>query len=139
MSNMTESTIERGGYIEAVGRRKTAVARVRISKLQKGVLVNSKPIEQYFPTSELTNVALRVFQENEKYGEVGATGVVKGGGTTAQAEAIRHGFTRAFVVYQPQDRKHLKDLGLLTRDPRKKERKKFGLHKARKAPQWSKR
>lgn len=135
---MLENHIERGGYIESVGRRKTAVARVRLSKLAKGVVVNGKPIEKYLPTQELVQTALRPFHEKESK-ELGATIVVKGGGSSAQAGAIRHALTRAFVSYNPGDRKFFKDLGLLTRDQRKKERKKFGLKKARRAPQWSKR
>ena len=81
---MAENHIERGGYIESIGRRKTAVARVRISKVTKGVTVNGKPIEQYFPTSELRTTALAPFQEGgEHYQELGATIVVKGGGVSS--------------------------------------------------------
>ena len=137
---MAENQIERGGYIEAVGRRKTAVARARITKLKKGVVVNGKPIEKYLPTEELTKTALQPFHEKEEYKKlIGATIVAKGGGVSAQAEAIRHALTRAFVKYNAEDRKFFKNLGFLTRDQRKKERKKFGLKKARRAPQWSKR
>ncbi|MCY4576890.1 MAG: 30S ribosomal protein S9 [Candidatus Kaiserbacteria bacterium] len=137
---MLENQIERGGYIETVGRRKTAVARVRISKLARGIVVNGKPIEQYLPTQELVKTAMQPFHEKEAYKEfLGATVIVKGGGSSAQAEAIRHALTRAFVAHEPTDRKFFKDLGFLTRDQRKKERKKFGLKKARRAPQWSKR
>ena len=137
---MIENYIERGGYIETVGRRKTAVARVRLSKVEKGVTVNGKPLEQYLPTADLAKVALRPFHEKEDFQKtLGATVVVKGGGLSAQAEAIRHALTRAFVAYAPEERKFFKTLGFLTRDQRKKERKKFGLKKARRAPQWSKR
>lgn len=136
---MLENYIERGGYIEAVGRRKTAVARVRISKLTKGVVVNGRPIEEYLPTKELLKTALQPFHEKESYKELGATVITRGGGSSAQTEAIRHALTRAFVAYNPEDRKFFKNLGFLTRDQRKKERKKFGLKKARRAPQWSKR
>ena len=136
---MLENQIERGGYIEVVGRRKTATARLRLSKLNKGVVVNGTPIEKYLPISELVQTALRPFHEKDFYKDLGATVIVKGGGSSAQAEAIRHALTRAFVLYNPEDRKFFKDLGFLTRDQRKKERKKFGLKKARRAPQWSKR
>ena len=136
---MLENHIERGGYIEVVGRRKTAVARVRVSKLVKGVVVNGIGIEKYLPTDELRKMALQPFHEKDSYKELGATVVVKGGGSSSQAEAIRHALTRAFVFHNPEDRKFFKDLGFLTRDQRKKERKKFGLKKARRAPQWSKR
>ncbi len=136
---MAENQIQRGGYIEAVGRRKTAVARVRVSKIVKGVTVNGRPIEQYLPTVELITKALQPLREKDEYQELGATVVVKGGGIASHAEAIRHGLTRVLVAHNPEDRKYFKNLGFLTRDPRKKERKKFGLRKARRAPQWSKR
>ena len=136
---MAENYIERSGYIEAIGRRKTSVARVRISKLSKGMVVNGKSAEEYFPTKELVKTAMQPIYEKDSYSELGITVVVKGGGTSAQADAIRHGLTRAFVGYVPEDRTFFKKLGFLTRDPRKKERKKFGLRKARRAPQWSKR
>ena len=137
---MLENHIERGGYIESVGRRKRAVARLRLSKLVKGITVNDKPIEKYLSTSDLVQTALRPFHEkSDFYKDLGATVIVKGGGVSAQAEAIRHALTRALVSYNSEDRKFFKDLGFLTRDQRKKERKKFGLKKARRAPQWSKR
>lgn len=136
---MTENHIERGGYIEAVGRRKTAVARIRISKVKTGITVNGRKVEEFFPSGELMNRALQPLRENEQYENIGVSAVVRGGGSSAQAEAIRHGLTRACVLFNPEDRKHFKDLGFLTRDPRKKERKKFGLRKARRMPQWSKR
>lgn len=136
---MLGNQLDRGGYIEAVGRRKTAVARVRVSKLVKGVTINGRIIDDYFPTSALRGVALQPFREKDLYQDLGVTVVMKGGGVSAQAEALRHALTRAFVAYNPEDRKFFKDLGLLTRDQRKKERKKFGLRKARRAPQWSKR
>ena len=136
---MAENYIERSGYIEAVGRRKTSVARVRINKLKKGMVVNGLSVEEYFPTKDLVKKAMQPIHEKDSYADLGVTVVVKGGGTSAQAEAIRHGLTRAFVDYVPEDRIFFKKLGFLTRDPRKKERKKFGLRKARRAPQWSKR
>lgn len=131
--------MERGGYIEAVGRRKNAVARVRISKLIKETVVNGKPIATYFPTEYLQKIALRPRREKEDLSDVHATIVVRGGGISAQAQAVSHGLTRAFVAYDGTSRKFFKGLGLLTRDQRRKERKKFGLRKARRAPQWSKR
>ena len=134
------STIEKGGYIEAVGRKKTAVARVRIFKNgSKGVSVNDKPVEKYFPTPQLTAKAISPFKVNDTFDDFSVTVQVKGGGVSSQAEAMRHGLTRAFVMHQPEDRKAFKSLGFLKRDSRTKERKKFGLRKARRAPQWSKR
>ena len=135
-----ENYIEKGGYIEAIGRRKTSVARVRVSKTAKGFLVNNKTAENYFPTQALLKKAMQPLRENdEMYKELGVTVVVKGGGVASHSEAVRHGLTRALVSYNKDDQKHFKDLGFLTRDSRKKERKKFGLRKARRAPQWSKR
>lgn len=129
--------IEKGGYVEAVGRRKTAVARVRIMKAgKKGIEVNGVKIEEYFPTSELITIAKIPLKDNEEFN---ATIKVKGGGVSSQAEAIRLGITRALVDYAPEERKKFKALGFLRRDARVKERKKFGLRKARRAPQWSKR
>ncbi len=130
--------IEQGGYIEAIGRRKTAVARVRIMKTgKKGILVNKKDINEFFPTKEHVKTVITPFSESDS--EFNVTVLVKGGGVSAQAEAIRHGITRALVIFDETNRKKFKSLGLLTRDPRSKERKKFGLKKARRAPQWSKR
>ena len=136
---MSLKHIENGGYIEAIGRRKTSVARVRIYKNKKGCIVNNKNIVDFFPTASFIKTALSPVHENDIYKDLGITIVVKGGGTSAQAEAIRHGLTRAFVEFEPANRLLFKKLGFLTRDPRSKERKKFGLLKARRAPQWSKR
>lgn len=136
---MAENHLDRGGYLEAVGRRKNAVARVRLSKLEKKTTVNGRNIEDYFPTPYLTQIALRPKGERETFADLHATITVKGGGISAQAQAVSHGLTRALVRYDETARKMFKDLGLLTRDSRQKERKKFGLRKARRAPQWSKR
>ena len=99
---MIENQISRGGYIEAVGRRKTAIARVRISKLAKGITINKKPLEEYFSTPDLIKTVKQPFNEGEFHNELGVTVVVKGGGVAAQAEAVRHGLTRAFVSYNPE-------------------------------------
>ncbi|MDE0243529.1 MAG: 30S ribosomal protein S9 [Candidatus Kaiserbacteria bacterium] len=136
---MAENQVERGGYIEAVGRRKHAVARVRVSKIFKKTTVNGKDIEAYFPKGYLTQVALRPRGEKEEFAGLHASITVKGGGISAQAQAVSHGLARALVACDEGARKLFKDLGLLTRDSRQKERKKFGLRKARRAPQWSKR
>ncbi len=135
-----ENYIEKGGYIEAVGRRKSATARVRISKVGKegdGFVVNGKDIKDYFPTVDLVSTAKSPLETLDEKMRVSV--VVKGGGTSAQADAVRHGIARSIVAYDETQRKLLKKLGFLTRDSRVKERKKFGLRKARKAPQWSKR
>lgn len=131
-------------YLEGVGRRKTATARVRLwhssskTKEQKFV-VNEKSVEEYFQDPELQRVAKECL---EKAG-TGDSFLVKvltmGGGLPAQAVAIRHGIARALVAGNPELRSRLRALGFLTRDPRMRERKKFGLHRARRATQWRKR
>ena len=133
--------LKSGEYIEAIGRRKTAVARVRISKAAKQTFtINNKTLSAYFPTDALQSVA-KDSLTNSKIEDVKfhVSVIVKGGGMQAQAEAVRHGVARALLDFDAELRKTLKKLGFLKRDPRKKERKKFGLKGARKAPQWSKR
>ena len=125
-------------YTEAVGRRKTSVARVRITPAsQISVSVNNKKFEQYFPTLALQKTVLSVFNDTENKFLV--TAKLNGGGISSQAEALRHGLSRALVSFDPNLRTRLKVKGFLKRDPRAKERRKFGLKKARKAPKWSKR
>lgn len=125
-------------YIEAVGRRKTSVARVRITPASKTVItVNDKEMEKYFPTSDLRDSIMAVFGDSAD--KFSATVKISGGGISSQAEALRHGIARALVSNDPDLRTKLKVKGFLKRDPRAKERRKFGLKKARKAPQWSKR
>ncbi len=130
-----------GKYIETVGRRKTAVARVRVIPASKtSYEVNSKPVETYFPTKELQISATEAYSTSKlTETKFKITVLVKGGGINAQAEAMRHGIARALVEYDKELRGKLKKAGLLKRDPRAKERRKFGLKKARKSPQWSKR
>jgi small subunit ribosomal protein S9 len=131
---------EKERYIEAVGRRKTAVARVRIStKGEKEIIINEKPCEIYFPTFDLQKTVLAPLERMKCEDKFRVTIKVKGGGIHAQAEAVRHGLARALVKFNPDFRKRLKKAGFLTRDPRERERKKFGLKRARRAPQWSKR
>jgi small subunit ribosomal protein S9 len=140
----TEAPIEldmkKSGYIATVGRRKTSIARVRLIKNGSGrIIVNGRSYETYFNTYEYRR---RVEEPLEAVGQKGAVDIsakVIGGGMTGQAEAIRHGIARALVELNPTFRKSLKKLGFLSRDPRKKERKKPGLKKARRAKQWSKR
>jgi len=125
-------------YIEAIGRRKTSVARVRITPASKtSISINTKELEKYFPTTSLQKTVLSAFDNlNEKFA---VTVQLKGGGISSQSEAVRHGLSRALVLFEPNLRAQLKIRGFLKRDPRAKERRKFGLKKARKAPQWSKR
>lgn len=125
-------------YTEAVGRRKTASARVRITEAKSAsMMVNGKSAQEYFPLEQMVKTA---FSPMQTLGATYAvTAQVKGGGHKAQADAVRHGLSRAIIAIVPQQRKDLKVKGFLKRDPRAKERKKFGLKGARRAPQWSKR
>lgn len=129
-----------GKYIEAVGRRKTSTARVRITEASKeSVVVNGKDVPTYFPTADMQNIIASAIEKSKVAGKFAISAKVIGGGIHSQAEAIRHGLSRALVEFDEETRKRLKKLGFLKRDPRMKERRKFGLKKARKAPQWSKR
>jgi small subunit ribosomal protein S9 len=134
----TEVLSER--YVEAVGRRKTAIARVRLFPSTKSsILVNGKDVDSYFKTDEGRRIAVEVITKMKLPSKFQITALIKGGGTSAQAEALRHGIGRAILLKEADLRKKLKKAGFLKRDPRAKERRKFGLKKARKAPQWSKR
>lgn len=125
-------------YFEAVGRRKTATARVRIIPAKsESFIVNGKSLGEYFMLEQVAKTARAALNDAGTYFEVSAK--VMGGGLKAQAEAIRHGIARALVTRDGEARKQLKQQGFLKRDPRMKERKKFGLKSARRAPQWSKR
>jgi len=126
-------------YIEAIGRRKTSVARVRLVPASKNSFeINNKDLATYFPTAELRNVVENPFVI-AKAGSFSVSAHLKGGGIHSQAEALRHGISNALSLHDDSLRKGLKAEGFLKRDPRSKERRKFGLKKARKAPQWSKR
>lgn len=128
------------GYIEAVGRRKTATARVRIAETTKNsVIINDRPLDSYFATPELRETVMAPISGEDATGKYDVSVRVFGGGTTAQAEAIRHGLSRALVKENASQKGELKKLGYLRRDARKVERKHFGLKKARKASQWKKR
>lgn len=127
-------------YTNAVGRRKTAIASVRITPAEKGVIVvNGKSVKDYFKTDERAKVAEEALGIAESAEHYSVQAHVEGGGIAAQAGALRHAIARAITKAEPNTRATLKFAHLLTRDPRAKERKKPGLKKARKAPQWSKR
>lgn len=134
-----------GGYIEAVGRRKTSTARVRITASNKAsFVVNGKDAKAYFQTEEERRLILDPLIKGLSEGQSKDTkwsveARVSGGGIHSQSEAVRHGLARALVKSNSELRGNLKTLGYLKRDPRAKERRKFGLKKARKAPKWSKR
>ena len=127
-------------YFEAIGRRKTAVARIRLfTKGDKEFIVNDKSYTKYFQLEEDQETAIGSMKKMKCLDKFRVTIVVKGGGHSAQAEAIRHGTARVLVDFNNNFRKRLRKAGFLTRDPRMRERKKFGLKRARKSPQWAKR
>lgn len=127
-------------YYYAVGRRKSSTAAVRIfTNGQGNFLINNKSYKQYFPYFEHQQTIEEAFAKVGQDGKMDITVKVKGGGIRGQAEAIRLGVSRALEKLNPNYRKPLKKYGFLRRDPRKKERKKYGLKKARRAPQWQKR
>jgi small subunit ribosomal protein S9 len=137
----TTATTKSSQYYEGVGRRKSATARVRVTlsrKKEHSIVVNDKAITEYFDIAEHQNNVIKPLSvlgvEN-----FDITIKVSGGGITGQADAIQLGLARALVKYDESLKKQLKDNNYLTRDPRGKERKKPGLKKARKSPQWAKR
>ncbi len=135
---MTEDTNQY--YYEDVGRRKTAVARVRLYPAQDQTYrINERELEDYFPTAELRTRVTEPFTSAGITQQFAVSVLLHGGGIHSQAEALRHGIARALIKYDAELRPALKQAGYLKRDPRTKERKKFGLKKARKSAQWSKR
>lgn len=127
-------------YFRAIGRRKTATASVRLYKASKNsYTINGKDFTEYFVTPELKKIITGAFETANPAEKFEVVVTTKGGGIHAQAEAIRHGISRALVLYDMELRSPLKKAKMLKRDPRQVERKKFGLKKARKSPQWSKR
>ena len=135
-------------YLEAVGRRKESVARVRLFTKKAGdkfpedkglIVVNQKPYQEYFRDFFLQNTVEEPLRKLKSLDRFKGSVKVGGGGLKGQAEAIRLGISRALVLFDANYRKKLKKLGYLTQDSRIKERRKYGLKKARKAPQWAKR
>ncbi len=123
----------------AVGRRKEAVVRVRLIPGSGNFTLNGRTLEQYFPNKVHQQLIREPFVILERNDQFDVVATLKGGGVTGQAGALRLGIARVLIDLQPDDRPALKKAGFLTRDPRVKERKKYGLKKARKAPQYSKR
>ncbi len=127
-------------YFRAIGRRKTATAVVRLYKATKtSYLINGKELTVYFPTADLKKIVTSAFETANSPEKFEVVVTTKGGGIHAQAESVRHGISRALVLFDIELRSSLKKAKMLKRDPRQVERKKFGLKKARKSPQWSKR
>ena len=126
-------------HVRGLGRRKSAVARVELKSGKGELLINRAPLAEYFPTVALRDAATSPLILTSQQDKLKLSALVNGGGKHAQAEAVRLGAARALVKLNPAWRKQLKDAGMLTRDPRAKERKKPGLKRARRAPQFSKR
>jgi len=126
-------------YFQGTGRRKTSIARVRLVPGDGNVIVNGKPIGDYFGRDTAADVAVLPFQVTNSVRRFNAMVKVEGGGHNGQIGAIAHGIARALLQADPENRAVLRKAGLLTRDPRAKERKKPGLKRARKAPQFTKR
>jgi small subunit ribosomal protein S9 len=121
------------------GRRKEAVARVRLVQGTGRIVLNGRPLEEYFPSRAHRMIITSPLRLTGKDKDLDVVAKLDGGGTSGQAGALRHGIARALLEYDPTLRPQLKAEGLLTRDAREKERRKYGLKKARKAPQYSKR
>jgi small subunit ribosomal protein S9 len=130
---------EKKNIIWTTGRRKTAVARVRMLPGSGTITVNERTLEDYFPRPTSRMRILEPFEATETVGQYDVLVSVEGGGIAAQADAVRHGISRALVSATDTLRPTLRKGGMLTRDPREVERKKYGRHKARKRPQYSKR
>ena len=127
-------------YMYGTGRRKSSVARVRLFPNGTGsIIVNGRPLDDYFGLETLKLIVRQPFAATDTMGKFDVEATVTGGGVTGQAGAIRHGIARALLQVEDSYRAPLKAAGLLTRDPRMKERKKYGLKAARRAPQFSKR
>ena len=138
---MTSATVTDadGRPIQTVGRRKEAIVRVRLLPGTGQFKLNGRTIEDYFPNKVHQQLIREPFVILEKADQYDVVGLLHGGGTSGQAGALRLGIARALIEIDPDDRPALKKAGFLTRDPRVTERKKYGLKKARKAPQYSKR
>ena len=126
-------------YLYGTGRRKTSIARVRLLPGDGTIVVNGKAADEYFGGESQAETIRLPFRVTQTEGRYAASVLVAGGGFSGQAGAVRHGIARALLAGHPDFRGQLREAGLLTRDPRAKERKKYGLKRARKAPQYTKR
>ena len=126
-------------YFYGTGRRKSSIARVRLYPGSGNITINGKDIDEYFGLETLKLIVNQPFNVTGTVGKFDIVASVKGGGFSGQAGAIRHGLSRALVLADEANKANLKAAGFLTRDPRMKERKKYGLKAARRAPQFSKR
>ena len=139
LAAVAESAKRPERYFEAVGRRKTAIARARLFTRAGDFTVNDRLYAAYFPGAELQRIAEDALKKMKLWERFRISVHVSGGGLHSQAEAVRHALARCLIKFNSDFRKRLKRAGFLKRDPRAKERKKFGLKKARRAPQWQKR
>jgi small subunit ribosomal protein S9 len=130
---------EKKNIIWSTGRRKTSVARVRMFAGSGTITINDRTLEDYFPRPTSRMRILEPFEVTETTGQFDVLASVEGGGIAAQADAVRLGISRALITANETARPVLRKGGMLTRDPREVERKKYGRHKARKRPQYSKR
>jgi small subunit ribosomal protein S9 len=131
--------MDKQSYFHGTGRRKTAVAQVKLTAGSGAIIIDGMPLEERFPTLEHQRVIVQPFIATESTGKYNAVIKVEGGGVTGQSGAIAHGISRALVRADERFKPMLRQQGLLTRDARAKERKKPGLKRARKAPQYTKR
>jgi len=131
--------VNQQSYYYGTGRRKTAVARVRVYMERGPIVVNGKPFEEAFPWEQWQTVITSPFKVTDTVGQFRVVAKVDGGGVVSQAGALRHGIARALETADPNLRASLKKAGFITRDSREKESKKYGLKRARKAKQYSKR
>ncbi len=136
---MTTAPVHNLQYYHGTGRRKCAIAQVRIAPGGGGIVINGKPLEEAVPFPPYRNQIQDPFRVSNTVGRFNAVIKVSGGGLSAQAGAIRHGIARALVALDEGLKTPLRKAGMITRDPRVKERKKYGLKRARKAPQYTKR
>ena len=130
---------ERVSVIWATGKRKSSVARVRLQPGAGEITINERPLDAYFGRETSRMIVHQPFEVTSTLNQYRVDANVQGGGVSAQAVALRHGITRALLQSNPDLRGTLKKAGFITRDPREVERKKYGHHKARKRPQYSKR
>lgn len=136
---VSKPTVSKGKYFYACGKRKTSIARVRLFKGTGEIIINDKPISEYIFLRTLIGTIKTPLTLTGVDGKYDIKAFITGGGINSQAEALRHGIARALLAADPLNKQTLKKAGLLTRDSRIKERKKFGLKRARKGPQFSKR
>ena len=139
ISEKKEPKLDKFGRAYATGRRKESISRVWIKRGNGRVFVSGKTSEKYFSRAVLRILLEEPLKKTDRLSEIEVFSTVKGGGLSGQAGALRHGISRALINYEPDLKNKLKKLGFLTRDARKVERKKYGRHKARKRPQFSKR